>query len=375
MSVNVNDNGILRKIAGGTLYADLPIGAEIMYEGTAVPNGYLACNGSTFSQSEYPDLYAVLGSTTLPNRSGYIIRAKYNVLPLDLEKNLSHRNILDNPFFTVNQRGFSSVSNPTSDRYLVDRWLTVVPSGATALGSITLTNGCLAYNNTSGDRHMVLRQYIESASTMYGRTITASVMLEDGSVASATGVVPLVKTSEWQQIILFSVTSDVTMYVYLLPTSYAADAEIEFHCKAGGSITYKAVKVEVGSTSTLVNDVAPNYTLERLKCQRYFYRLKTTAGKTFPIAVGYALNATTFRGALYLPVPMRVIPTATVSDLSKYRIIGQGQSNVTPSAIAVDGMDGTILFVRADVTGLNGYQSYALADLSDSNTLDFSADL
>lgn len=85
MSVNVNDSGILRKIAGGTLYADLPIGAEVMYEGTAAPSGYLTCDGSTFSQSEYPDLYAVLGSTTLPNRSNYIIRAKYNVLPLDFE--------------------------------------------------------------------------------------------------------------------------------------------------------------------------------------------------------------------------------------------------------------------------------------------------
>ena len=36
---------------------------------TTAPNGWLLCNGNSFLQADYPQLYAVLGSTTLPNLS------------------------------------------------------------------------------------------------------------------------------------------------------------------------------------------------------------------------------------------------------------------------------------------------------------------
>jgi microcystin-dependent protein len=46
----------------------IPVGSVIPWMGSgAVPTGWLECNGSSFSASEYPDLFAVLGSTTLPN--------------------------------------------------------------------------------------------------------------------------------------------------------------------------------------------------------------------------------------------------------------------------------------------------------------------
>ena len=76
------ENGLIR-IAGGTLYADLPIGSEIKYTGSTPPLGFLAEDGSTYSATDYPDLYAVLGTTTLPNNQGYIIKALQIGVPAD----------------------------------------------------------------------------------------------------------------------------------------------------------------------------------------------------------------------------------------------------------------------------------------------------
>lgn len=46
----------------------IPVGSVIPWMGSgSAPSGWLECNGTSFSASEYPDLFAVLGSTTLPN--------------------------------------------------------------------------------------------------------------------------------------------------------------------------------------------------------------------------------------------------------------------------------------------------------------------
>lgn len=45
MSVNIYDktNDELKAIAGGTLYADSPVGSILPYGGTTAPNGWLLC--------------------------------------------------------------------------------------------------------------------------------------------------------------------------------------------------------------------------------------------------------------------------------------------------------------------------------------------
>jgi len=62
MSVNaVNSDGSLSRVAGGTLYADAPIGAISPFGGSAVPNGYLLCDGAEVLKTAYAELYAVIG--------------------------------------------------------------------------------------------------------------------------------------------------------------------------------------------------------------------------------------------------------------------------------------------------------------------------
>ena len=63
MSVNkVNSDGSLLRVAGGTLYADAPIGTISPFGGSAIPSGYLLCNGQAVSRITYAELFAVIGT-------------------------------------------------------------------------------------------------------------------------------------------------------------------------------------------------------------------------------------------------------------------------------------------------------------------------
>ena len=66
----------LQKLAGGnsgSLFGN-PVGTVITYYGTSAPEGYFACDGSTFSVTANPKLHKVLGSALLPDLRGYFIR-------------------------------------------------------------------------------------------------------------------------------------------------------------------------------------------------------------------------------------------------------------------------------------------------------------
>ena len=44
-----------------------PLGSILAYFGTTVPQGFLPCNGTTYDITQYPELYAFLNSSTLPD--------------------------------------------------------------------------------------------------------------------------------------------------------------------------------------------------------------------------------------------------------------------------------------------------------------------
>ena len=93
MSVNQVDKqtGDTSRIAGGTLYADAPIGAILAFGGATAPAGWLLCQGQAVSRTTYAALFAVIGtaygagdgSTTfnLPDpREAALVGAGTNVL-------------------------------------------------------------------------------------------------------------------------------------------------------------------------------------------------------------------------------------------------------------------------------------------------------
>lgn len=64
MSVNQVDKqtGDTSRIAGGTLYADAPIGAILAFGGSSAPAGWMICNGAAVSRTTYAALFAAIGT-------------------------------------------------------------------------------------------------------------------------------------------------------------------------------------------------------------------------------------------------------------------------------------------------------------------------
>lgn len=64
MSVKKYDsaNKILKLIAGGTFWADCPLGTINAFGGTTAPEGWLLCQGQAISRTDYADLFAVIGT-------------------------------------------------------------------------------------------------------------------------------------------------------------------------------------------------------------------------------------------------------------------------------------------------------------------------
>ena len=64
MSVQkVNNDGSTSLIAGGTLYADSPLGSILPFGGASAPTGWMLCQGQAISRITYADLFAVIGTS------------------------------------------------------------------------------------------------------------------------------------------------------------------------------------------------------------------------------------------------------------------------------------------------------------------------
>ena len=63
MSVEVKVNGEWRKVAGGTLYADAPVGSILAFGGSSAPSGWLLCQGQAVSRTTYAELFKAIGTS------------------------------------------------------------------------------------------------------------------------------------------------------------------------------------------------------------------------------------------------------------------------------------------------------------------------
>ena len=204
---------------------------------------------------------------------------------------ISNRNLLDNPWFTVNQRGLSTYSN-VNYSYTVDRWL-----GSSGFDLYVDSDGVSV---SSGNKSIFERFEDSLYNFLVGKTVTLSVLKSTGSIVSVSGVVKSNGNS-------FAYEGDSDVSLYLTKDSYAKFIQVVFK---NTTVTLRAVKLELGSVSTLAMDIAPNYATELLKCQRYFYRFQNSMrGTCIP---GWILN-TNARAAVHLPTGMRSTPTINAS--------------------------------------------------------------
>ena len=210
----------------------------------------------------------------------------------------SNQNILHNWDMTnpVNQRGLRTYTS-TGHEYFIDRWLTANRTTA------EIVNGGILLIRPDSAPGIIQR--IEFPKLyLNNEPYTLSIMLGDGKVISATGILP---TSPPINTPIFSTmpTDDLGMSSIILLTN--GNLQVHINGINGKPLLLKAVKLELGTVSTLANDPPMDFGRELAICQRYQVRL--TEGTTTRHVRCDFLTVHELRFFIPLPVQMRAIPT------------------------------------------------------------------
>ena len=263
--------------------------------------------------------------------------ANYTIFISDPTTNVSNRNLIDNAWFTVNQRSFVSGA---PNGYCVDRWKTTSANMTVAVvngGGITLTS-------STAQTEIVNQLENDIRDRLLGRTLTFSVMLSDGSIVSDTFSLPA------------SIPGSTTYYSDIdLDANFEARVAISSHgtkplyvhirtnssVSSSVSITIKAIKLEVGTLSTLGEDTIPDYAFELAKCRTATADSSDTYSNMGEIVVSDQLESDV---------------SDLQDDLTSINITGS--TNNTGATIT----SGTFFY-------LNGSLVKALADIADGATL------
>lgn len=288
--------------------------------------------------------------------------------PTNTINSITTPNILDNPWFTVNQRGQSTYSiTGATGSFTLDRWK--MGSWASKTSTMNIDSDGIVF--PAGVNY--LRQTLENdlRTRLEGRTVTLSIDYES-SVAS--GQFGLVVDNAWDSTTVISLKSghNVDSKTFTFPSSTTSVMAWLYAPENNTNLKIHSVKLETGSFSTLAADAPPNYQQELAKCQRYFVRVGgVTSG--YPIAVGRAHNSTQGRYLIHLPVPMRSNATVTCSDFTKVRELCNHQQS-TPTSFTAGTMEGGgYLSLYTTTTGLVTDELCGL--LLNAEYLDISADL
>lgn len=234
-------------------------------------------------------------SSTNPVTSGGILT--------DINSKVSHENLLDNPWFTVNQRAVTNAWN-TQFSYGVDRWMKQTDASTTL--SVT-ANGITEVDGKAFGIFQITSQADEEVKSLYGKILTLSVMYSDGTIDKGSALLPSDHYSPSTTKVLRFVYNTAKCNYLEIESYTSGKTNIVASMKAGATI--KAVKLELGSVSTLANDTAPNYQQELAKCQRYFYKtmITTKSDSQTTSKISVATN-TNFLTGVDFPVQMRNQP-------------------------------------------------------------------
>lgn len=281
---------------------------------------------------------------------------------------ITNPNLLDNPWFTINQRGKSSYISSGGQIYTVDRW----GMGSNNV-SCDVTNDIITLTHADNTNNGDLFQRVETSKfkDIVGKSITASIMLSDGSIYSQSGIMPTIESTN-KTVVDFAIGNTGYKMSVVARTS---NILVPIYCTvANATISIKAVKLELGSVSTLAMDTAPNYATELLKCQRYFVRLKPNVGNTV-VGIGFAGTASDLRVPISLPCEMRTTPTLTKSSASHYKYTKTTAAEATTASdVLLWSINGTNAAIRLigtyDVSG-----TYLVYVSSTTAFIDLSADL
>lgn len=219
---------------------------------------------------------------------------------------LSNENLLDNPWFTVNQRGLTSYGGDNVQNNCVDRWQRRNTTNVT----VTSTGVTVKSVRNESQADSWLRQVIclnaDAERRFIGKALTVSILFGDGTIISMstsnfTGSFGRAFTNSGSNgsIQLINDTTQGTLQLLIWVTTYNV------------AVPIKAAKLEYGTVSTLHLDGAPDYAKELHKCQYYFVRIKGVNNNIF--ANGWFTDAGYANFIVPLPRPMRNTPAVTIN--------------------------------------------------------------
>lgn len=286
---------------------------------------------------------------------------------------LSNRNLLDNPWFTVNQRGQSRYSG---SEYAVDRW-------KTANSVMVVNNGYITFSsaNTWGNIYQLLNYSSEYANKTFTMSIEISA---DSQVSDLLFAMQYMENGVTEKTIkqsTISVTSDrqiVTME-FTMPNLTANDL-LKFRIGnihgLNEEIKIYRAKLELGTISTLANDLAPNYAEELLKCQRYFVRFRANTG-SHGFVLAHPISTTLLRIPLTLPCWMNSnTPTVTLAGSLRTTPSASDAQIVCSGLSRIDMMANVIILQTTISSGSLQIGGNYMMVFGDSNTyIDISAEL
>lgn len=263
---------------------------------------------------------------------------------------VTNPNMIDNPWFTVNQRGETSYSG---EGYTVDRWIS--DKAGTTLNVVD--NG-IEIQNTSRKFGIVQKLDGSLAPGVY----TLSVRI--GNISPTATVEFSLQSSRGIEV-LGDASGNGTFYASLNTSTPLSSLSVHIDVIGNGAATshactIEAVKLERSSVSTLAYDTAPNYATELLKCQRYQYVLDCPANM-FLGMITTAQGSTgtkNFKFTLSTPVPLRYdIPalewlSGDISNLSEHI----GSNSRTATSLSNPQVYGNNLQITiATATSLSGF--------------------
>lgn len=282
---------------------------------------------------------------------------------------ITNRNLLDNPWFTINQRLQSSYTE--LNKYTVDRWRT--EGDSTDFSVDVVSDGVQLKRNVS-EGYIALGQLNESTLLISGKEYTLSVLYSDGTIKFNTFTVPAYEQSYLR---ITSTQSHMGCQAMIDRTSGGLYSTfILYDGDISTSPTIRAVKLEVGEVSTLGMDIAPNYEIELSKCKRYFQRFKFTTGAL--IGIGFTQWAQGIRFILPYTEMRTTTPQLIVtSSATKIGYTPAGSAAATAvSAVSIAYVCNGLITLQATVSDLTPGTVYAMVNMdSDTMFIDFSAEL
>ena len=310
------------------------------------------------------------------------------------------RNLVINGDFQVSQRGDYTTAASANVSYFVDRWYTDVASpvsvnrqhisGIDIPDTPFISKGVRLVATSSGTSYTGVRQKIENPTQYVGRTFTYSGWVRSNtpnarltSYGSGGGNQVIVSEPHsgnggWEKLsVTFKVLSGVTTAWYV--SAFISTSGIGSVPQVTGDyIEVTQLQLEHGKVATPFEH--RSYGEELALCQRYYQRI--TGGGYSWITEVQRHNNTGFRSVLHLPVPLRVVPSISYSNLAYWHNNGSlstGTQSLGMGYTATGRTDISHLNLEYIPTSMtlttNGNLSAMLSFTSAGGYLDFSSEL